>query len=120
MGYVNESGSANTRLRLSSTVCRFTVCPLNNTDCEAIGQRRVTIQQSAYSKSTLAIRGKPTKATSSELEAIDMGRKSKLVLVNKRNILASRSVSILFIVVCFLIIANSRCDQAGGTNGKYW
>lgn len=35
-----------------------------------------------------------------------------------KNILASRSVPILFILVCFLVIANTNCDHASSTNGK--
>lgn len=35
-----------------------------------------------------------------------------------RNILANRSVPILFVLVCFLVIANSNCDNVASTNGK--
>lgn len=35
-----------------------------------------------------------------------------------KHLLAARSVPILFILVGFLVIANTRCDHVGGTNGK--
>lgn len=51
-----------------------------------------------------------------------IGVNSNLELSNKsircKNILAVRSVPVLFTLICFLVIANSRCDQVGSANGK--
>lgn len=44
--------------------------------------------------------------------------KSCLSSFRYKNILACRSVPILFILVCFLVIANTNCDHASSTNGK--
>lgn len=47
------------------------------------------------------------------------GRLAKLRhSVRYPNILASRNAPVLFVLICFLIIADTRCDQVGGTNGK--
>lgn len=35
-----------------------------------------------------------------------------------QNIMSGRGVSILFIIICSLIMANIRCDQVGSANGK--
>lgn len=54
-----------------------------------------------------------------EFAAQKMGAEVELIgNYRYRNILANGNVPILFVVVCFLIIANSRCDQVGSTNGK--
>lgn len=34
------------------------------------------------------------------------------------NVLVNRSVPVLFVALCFLVIANTRCDQVGSANGK--